>query len=107
MTAIGINADLNAVSVETTQDDLVGADKGWDVVLAGDVFYDATMADRITPWLQKLHCRGASVLIGDPQRHYIPVAMLEKVQTYEVPVSRALEDSEVKKTIVWRLRGGN
>jgi predicted nicotinamide N-methyase len=29
---------------------------------------------------------------------------MEALATYEVPVTRALEDSEVKRTTVWRFR---
>jgi predicted nicotinamide N-methyase len=44
------------------------------------------------------------VLIGDPGRSYLPKARLEAVATYEVPVTRALEDAEIKRSSVWRLR---
>jgi predicted nicotinamide N-methyase len=30
---------------------------------------------------------------------------MEALATYQVPVTRALEDSEVKKTTVWRFTG--
>ena len=42
------------------------------------------------------------VLVGDPGRSYLPKERLQACATYQVPVSRALEDSEVKKTTVWR-----
>jgi predicted nicotinamide N-methyase len=42
------------------------------------------------------------VLVGDPGRAYLPKERLELLATYQVPVTRALEDSDVKKTTVWR-----
>ena len=45
------------------------------------------------------------MLIGDPGRSYFPKTGLERLAAYEVPVTRALEDAEIKKTGVWRLIG--
>lgn len=101
--AVHLNAQANGVTVGFTADDLIGRDDGWDVVLAGDVFYDRPFAQRLAPWFGALRARGADVLIGDPGRAYLPKSGLEKLAVYEVPVTRALEDSEVKRTTVWRL----
>lgn len=100
--AIGMNSAANGVRPDFTARDLVGEDRGWDVVLAGDVFYDRAFAARIVPWFQALAARGALVLVGDPGRSYLPKERLEKLAVYQVPVTRALEDSEIKKTTVWR-----
>lgn len=102
--AVAENAAANDLSVAFVSGDLVGSDRGWDVVLAGDTFYQRDMAERFGPWLEGLALRGATVLIGDPGRSYLPRERLEMVVTYEVPVTRALEDAEVKKTSVWRFR---
>ncbi|MCL6707377.1 methyltransferase [Pseudomonas sp. R2.Fl] len=101
-TAIRLNCGLNGVSVETTSDDVVGKSGDWDVVLAGDVFYDRQFADFIIPWFTSLAASGVAVLVGDPGRSYLPRERLSSLGTYEVPVTRVLEDSEVKKTTVWR-----
>ncbi|PHP68503.1 nicotinamide N-methylase [Zhengella mangrovi] len=100
--AIALNAPLNGVSVEATADDLTGTDHGWDVVLAGDVFYDRDFADRLVPWFEALSARGCTVLVGDPGRAYLPRERLAACSVHEVPVTRVLEDAEVKKTTVWR-----
>lgn len=100
--AIGLNAAANGVRVETAHRDLVGQDEGWDTVLAGDIFYERDLAARVTDWLSALDCRGASVLIGDPGRSYLPKDALVPVATYEVAVTRSLEDAEIKTTRVWR-----
>jgi predicted nicotinamide N-methyase len=100
--AVRLNAAANATEVGFCGADLIGADEGWDVVLAGDVFYEKPMADRLRPWFSALHARGAAILVGDPGRAYLPKAGLEKLAVYAVPVTRALEDAEVKRTTVWR-----
>lgn len=102
--AIALNAELNGVVVETTVADVVGQDHGWDVILAGDVCYEQRMAARVIDWLAGLQGRGAKVLIGDPGRNYLPKAKLEELTSYMVPTVGALEDNEIKKTCVWRLR---
>jgi predicted nicotinamide N-methyase len=101
--AITENAVANNVCLEAAGDDLIGRDNGWDVVLVADAFYEKRLADRLLPWLVALAGRGASVLVGDPGRAYFPKNGLTRLATYAVPVTRALEDSEIKKTSVWRL----
>jgi predicted nicotinamide N-methyase len=102
LAAIAINAEANGAPLAATGD-LIGRDEGWEVVLVGDAFYEKPLADRLLPWLQRLARRGAAVLIGDPGRTYVPKSGLAHCATYEVPVTRALEDAEIKKTSVWRL----
>ena len=101
--AVGLNAQLNAVNIQVSSGDLADRDDGWEVVLAGDVFYSKPMAEAFFDWFSHLASRGATVIIGDPGRAYLPKDRLEPLATYEVPVTRDLEDSEVKKTTVWRL----
>ena len=48
--------------------------------------------------------RGAAVLIGGPGRSYLPRARLVRIADYRVPVTRELEDAEIKHTAVWALR---
>ncbi len=102
--AIEANAAENGVAVSARADDLVGADEGWEVVLAGDVAYEKDMAEAATDWLEKLARRGATVLIGDPRRAYLALDRLESLVEYRVPVTRELEDSEIKRTGVFRFR---
>ena len=100
--AVRLNAAINGAAVEFCGRDLIGEDGGWDVVLAGDVFYDSAFAGRLAPWFETLSARGALVLIGDPGRSYLPKDRLERLAEYQVPVTRALEDAEIKRTTVWR-----
>jgi predicted nicotinamide N-methyase len=102
--AIALNAALNAVTIAPRLGDLVGADENWDVVLAGDVSYQKDMAEAVTDWLAGLARRGARVLIGDPGRSYLARDRLEAICEYRVPVTRALEDAEIKRAAVYRFR---
>ena len=79
-------------------ENLIGADEGWEVVLAGDIAYEKDFADAAMDWLASLARRGATVLIGDPRRSYLPLDRLDCVIEYSVPVTRELEDSEIKRT---------
>ena len=45
------------------------------------------------------------MLIGDPGRSYLPKDRLVQLADYSVPVTRELEDNEIKRTAVWTLRG--
>ncbi|APF36161.1 methyltransferase [Chelatococcus daeguensis] len=102
--AIAVNAQANGVALTVRQDHLIGTDEGWDCVLAGDICYERDLAAAVTDWLSRLATRGATVLIGDPGRSYLARERLAALATYEVPVTRALEDNEIKKTSVWAFR---
>ncbi len=100
--AVALNAAENDVAVQTTDRDLVGAALDCDVLLAGDVFYDRAFTERLVPWLRHLTAAGVTVLVGDPGRAYLPRERLTELARYQVPVTRILEDAEVKRTTVWR-----
>jgi predicted nicotinamide N-methyase len=102
--AIEANAAENRVAVAARLENLIGADEGWDVVLAGDAAYEKDLAAAATDWLASLARRGATVLVGDPRRAYLALDRLESVIEYRVPVTRELEDSEIKRTGVFRFR---
>jgi predicted nicotinamide N-methyase len=103
--AIPINAAANGVTIEIMRDDVLGLyEPAVDVVLAGDIFYDRDIAGRVLIWLRGWQERGVTALIGDPGRSYLPKDVLMLLASYEVPVSRDLEDVAIKKSGVWRLR---
>ena len=104
LAAIRLNARANGVAVEPVAEDLIGSDRGWDTVLAGDICYERDLAARVVAWLEALARRGARVLVGDPGRSYLPRERLEALATYEVPVTRTLEDADIKRTSVWGFR---
>ncbi|MDZ7823899.1 MAG: methyltransferase [Ahrensia sp.] len=102
--ACSLNASANNVDIAIKQTDIVGQNlSGYDILLAGDVFYDQHMAKTIWPWFKQLHENGIEVIIGDPSRAYVPKNQLQKRANYHIPVMRALEDADVKNTNVWAL----
>jgi len=99
-----LNMAANANAFSATLENQIGQDVGWDVVLAGDIAYERDTALAVSAWLESLHKRGAVVLIGDPGRSYLARDKLDQIITYSVPVTRALEDTEIKKSSVWRFK---
>jgi predicted nicotinamide N-methyase len=106
-TAIALNSRLNDAAVAFSGADIIGSAVDADILLAGDVFYDKTFADRLVPWFEALVASGIEVVTGDPGRTYCPRDRMMPLATYQVPVTRVLEDSEVKKTTVWRFVSGH
>lgn len=105
-TAIALNASANGVTVSTATTDLLAAGELpiAQAVLAGDIFYERDTAERALAFLMRMQAAGALVLIGDPGRSYLPKERLTARADYRVPVTRELEDSEIKHTVVWGLR---
>jgi len=105
LTAIRLNADANAVAVAVGDGDvLAGATcPTVQTILAGDIFYERDTAERAYAFLSGHAARGATVLIGDPGRSYLPKDRLRRLADYRVPVTRELEDTEIKHTAVWTL----
>ena len=104
--AISLNAQHNQrdVLLELTQSDLLQfPPQLFDTILVGDLFYEKTTAEKVIEWLTSAKVNGAFVLIGDPSRSYLPKDKLVKIAEYNVPVTRDLEDTEIKRTAVWRL----
>jgi len=104
LAAVGLNAAANAVAVETTVADLLAASPPpCDVLLVGDLFYERPLAERVLAFVSVARAQGADVLVGDPRRSYFPADRFRQVAEYAVPVTRELEDAEIKRTAVWRL----
>ncbi|PZO55945.1 MAG: nicotinamide N-methylase [Alphaproteobacteria bacterium] len=102
--AAALNAALNNVCVETSDADPVGQPTDAEIILVGDLFYDRDLAPRVLDWLIAQQAQGKTVLIGDPGRTYLPRDKLEQIAAYDIPVTRALEDAEIKRAAVWRLK---
>jgi predicted nicotinamide N-methyase len=101
--ACRLNASANGVAVTTWEADPVTHDDGWDVVLAGDVWYEADLAAHLGPWLRGLAARGAVVLTGDLGRAHLPADGLVTLADYVVPTLVDLEDVPVKPARVLRI----
>lgn len=105
--AIMLNAEANGVEIDATAEDLVGVEnRGWQVILVGDMCYERPLAERIEVWLRRLASEGAVVLIGDPGRTYLPKTGLRKLVSYAVMTTRELEDTDVRNTSVWHVLPG-
>jgi predicted nicotinamide N-methyase len=103
--AAKINAAENAVTLIVCGDDLLrtAADARWDVILAGDIFYERDTAELALAFLSRHARDGATILVGDPGRSYLPKDRLMQLAEYRVPVTRELEDTEIKHTAVWTI----
>ena len=100
--AAGLNAELNGLELAVELADVLdGPPPDVDVVLAGDVFYDAEMSARVLPWLQAAARAGVRVLLGDPGRHYLPRALLGELGAYDIPTTQDLEGVLVRTTRVY------
>jgi predicted nicotinamide N-methyase len=84
--AARLNAEVNAVVVEARLTDLVQGPPPTevDVMLVGDLFYDAGLARSVLPFLQRCAAAGLTVLIGDPWRTPLPTERLTVVARYPV-----------------------
>ena len=105
--AIALNAEANDVYVEIVTQDLLDRPAPdtprYDVILVGDLFYERDTAARALAFLDRNAASGTRVLIGDPGRTYLPKERLTLLAEYSVPVTRELEDMEIKRTCVWEL----
>ena len=99
--AVELNGRANGLHLAFEGRDLVGTPLAdVDVVLAGDVCYDADMTALMLPWLRTVAAGGARVLLGDPGRHYLPQTGVAELAAYDVPDT---EGPQVRRTTVWRL----
>ncbi|MGD1934881.1 MAG: methyltransferase [Candidatus Phaeomarinobacter sp.] len=105
--AARMNAQANGVTLETSTDDLVGQGLAdFDVIIAGDICYEQSVAERVRDWLGAEARQGREVLIGDPGRTFLPRQDLEPVIGYGVKSSRDLDDTDVRNARVWRVAAG-
>ncbi|MFY1669448.1 class I SAM-dependent methyltransferase [Plantactinospora sp. WMMB334] len=103
--AVEVNAAANGVAVTAEVGDVLDGDAGGaEVVLAGDVFYSQAMAHRMLRFLIRASRAGARVLVGDPERAYLPRDRFEPLAGYDIPVTVALESVPVKHSRVWELK---
>jgi len=100
--AIGLNARANGVPVPTVIGDVLDGDgEGAQVVLAGDVWYSRPLAERVLRFTERARARGASVLVGDIGRAFLPRDRFRVLEARDIPVIAELEDASVKRTMVW------
>ena len=103
--AISLNAAANSVTITATTDDWLSLDAPQgEILLVGDLFYERPLAERVMAFVRQCAGAGCRVLVGDPRRSYFPTDAFTAIAHYEVPVTRELEDAEIKRAAVWQLR---
>ncbi|WP_246132646.1 class I SAM-dependent methyltransferase [Devosia ginsengisoli] len=103
--AIALNAAANRVSVPLVEIDIAGdAPEGFDLIAAGDVFYNPEVGKLMLPFLERCVAAGIAVLVGDPERRDLPVERLERVASYAVGDVGDARDSAGRVGSVYRLR---
>ncbi len=98
------NAQANRVTLHPLAEDVVGQPCRWDLILCGDVCYEAPMTRHILPWLRRTAAT-CEVWIADPGRAYLPTDGLIPLGEYAVPTSLELEDRTLRPTRLYRLAG--
>ncbi len=88
--AIRLNAAANGVCVRIAGD-VVGQACRWDLILCGDVCYEAPMTRHIMPWLRRMAIT-AEVWMADPGRSYSPRNGMAPFARIAVPTVLELED---------------
>ena len=102
LAATRLNARLAGAGVTCTAEDVVGAPSRWDLILCGDVCYEAPMTGRILPWLRGM-ARDSEVWIADPGRAYLPRDGMREIARFQVPTTLELEDRATRETVIYRL----
>ncbi|RUM25449.1 methyltransferase [Rhizobium vallis] len=83
--AIGLNAAINGVSIAAVAADIIEASPPeTDLLVVGDLFYDPTLALKVMTFLRRCQASGIEVLIGDPERIYLPQDELRRIATHAV-----------------------
>lgn len=104
VTATRLNAAANRVRVDARRADAADVAVGReDVVTVGDLHYDLDVATSMGILLDRARSVGATVLVGDPFRGYLPLLDLVELATYQVPVNPDLESASTKPVLVGRL----
>lgn len=100
--AIELNAAANGVTVTALAGDVVGDACRWDLILCGDVCYEAPMTGHILPWLRRMAGQ-CEVWVADPGRAYLPRQGLQGFATFRVPTTLELEDRTERVVTLYRL----
>jgi predicted nicotinamide N-methyase len=104
LAAITLNAQANKVKIDLSDGlDLMKPYKKADLILAGDICYQQSLATSVTRWLRLCVEANVEVLLADPGRAYVPQEGLSRIGSYDIPTSRELEDQDSRHVTVWRM----
>jgi len=101
--AMRLNFAENGMVAEAVCRDVVGDECAWDVIVSGDIFYEAPMTRHVLPWLRTMAASGCEVWVADPGRAYVPRQGMQLLHRYVVPTTAELEDRDERDTSVFRL----
>ncbi len=103
--AASLNAALNGVELRTATRDPIGEGcAGYEVILAGDVAYDAAFAGRALRWLRSLAAEGHEVLLADPGRGNLALSALEPLARLRAPADVDCDGRHLRETTIYRVR---
>ena len=100
--ATRLNAALNDVTVLTTTKDMKGSKlKGFNVVLAGDMFYDPVFSKDIFSWFRALISDGLETFAGDPSRGNLNRETFVRLASYQAPADVDIDGVYLQETAVF------
>ncbi|ARO24162.1 methyltransferase [Rhizobium sp. S9] len=84
--AIGLNAAINDVTISAVAADILDTPppEATDLIGVGDLFYDPSLALRVMAFLRLCRASRIEVLVGDPERAYLPDRELKRILTQDV-----------------------
>ncbi|MBX3431307.1 MAG: methyltransferase [Hyphomonadaceae bacterium] len=84
--AARLNAAANSVAVVSICEDILDGDPpAADLILAGDLFYDPELGERVTAFFDRCLSANIEILIGDPGRAPLPRTRLKLLAEYPGP----------------------
>lgn len=102
--AAALNAEANGVSLSWRGGNLLEAPPAEvEVILAGDIFYEMTMATRFLDWLRQAAAGGTAVYAGDPGRAYAPAEETGLLAEYDIATTLELESATARHARVWQI----
>jgi predicted nicotinamide N-methyase len=100
--ALSLNLQANGVTATIVQADILdGPMPDADLILVGDLFYDAVLAKRVTAFLDRCLTVGIEAMVGDPYRAFLPRERLRLLADYPV----AETGNVTKSAGVFQFRG--
>ena len=87
-------ADLNHVKCRFQFADpllLKDVSNDYDIIIAGDVFYEECFAAGVVSFLRKMAVRGLDNIVADIGRTYMPRTGIKMLQSMRIPVLREIE----------------
>jgi predicted nicotinamide N-methyase len=104
----GLNAAANGVVVSPFLGDLTAVSPPEvDVVLVGDLFYDADLAERVTAFLDDCLRSKIEVLVGDPWRAFLPRTRLQLLARYPGPDFGQASHGRQKRNAVFSFKAAS